>query len=247
MCAVIRAGRTVASGAPGFVSRCRTTSAEWHIMSLSTPPPCRLAAPEPRHVRPAVLFRGAREVGPSRRRRAARPEQLASQFRPAARRPGSRDSRARSRCASRDRATFFASATLRASGFSQAMPASVPFPLSIACTISSTFSMRAWFGPGEPDRVDRRIGDHVGDRRVRLRRADVEVARELRGRRGVLLVRAPDAEHVGVAHGAKCLEVKARVEAAADERDAESLCSRPVAFVLASSSLLGLTLVCMTS
>ena len=30
--------------------------------------------------------------------------------------------------------------------------------------------------------------------------ADVEVARELRGGRGVLLVRAPDAEDVGVAH-----------------------------------------------
>jgi len=28
-------------GAPGSVSRYRTTSIEWHIMSLSTPPPCR--------------------------------------------------------------------------------------------------------------------------------------------------------------------------------------------------------------
>jgi hypothetical protein len=26
---------------PGRVSRCRTSSAEWHIMSLSTPPPCK--------------------------------------------------------------------------------------------------------------------------------------------------------------------------------------------------------------
>ncbi len=40
MCAVTRTGFTVESGAPGFVSRCRTTSAEWHIMSFSTPPPC---------------------------------------------------------------------------------------------------------------------------------------------------------------------------------------------------------------
>ena len=36
---VIRTGRTVDSGSPGFVRRCRTTSAEWHIMSLRTPPP----------------------------------------------------------------------------------------------------------------------------------------------------------------------------------------------------------------
>ena len=27
-------------GAPGSVNRCRMTSALWHIMSLSTPPPC---------------------------------------------------------------------------------------------------------------------------------------------------------------------------------------------------------------
>ena len=40
MCPVIRFGFTEASGVPGFVSRCRTTRAEWHIMSLSTPPPC---------------------------------------------------------------------------------------------------------------------------------------------------------------------------------------------------------------
>ncbi len=40
MCPVTRTGFTVLSGSPGRVSRCRTTSAEWHIMSLSTPPPC---------------------------------------------------------------------------------------------------------------------------------------------------------------------------------------------------------------
>ena len=103
----------------------------------------QLAAPEPRHVRTAVLLRGAREIRPARRRRAARPEQLAPRF----------DLRRedlileiavlRSRCASRDRAPSIASATFRASGFSQAMPASVPLPRSIASTISSTFSMRA--------------------------------------------------------------------------------------------------------
>ena len=43
--------------------------------------------------------------------------------------------------------TAFASATVRASGFSHAMPLSVPFPLVTASQISSTFSMRAWLGP----------------------------------------------------------------------------------------------------
>ena len=40
MWAVTRTGRSDERGAPGWVSRWRTTSAEWHIMSLSTPPPC---------------------------------------------------------------------------------------------------------------------------------------------------------------------------------------------------------------
>src|SRR5204862_498346 len=39
MCPVTRAGRTDARGASSGVSRCRTTSEEWHIMSLRTPPP----------------------------------------------------------------------------------------------------------------------------------------------------------------------------------------------------------------
>ena len=41
---------------------------------------------------------------------------------------------------------------------------------------------------GEPDRVDRRIGDHVGDRLVGAAVADVELARERRGAVGVLAV-----------------------------------------------------------
>ena len=40
----------------------------------------------------------------------------------------------------------FASATLRASGFSQAMPTSSA-PAARAATISSMFSTRLWFGP----------------------------------------------------------------------------------------------------
>ena len=73
----------------------------------------------------------------------------------------------------------------------------------------------------EPDRVDGRVRDHVGDARVRLRVADVERARELGRRSGVLPVRAPNAAHLGVTNGLERLDVKARVEAAADEADTE--------------------------
>ena len=40
----------------------------------------QLAAPEPGHVRPAVLLRRAGEIRTAGRRRAARPEQLATRF-----------------------------------------------------------------------------------------------------------------------------------------------------------------------
>ena len=40
----------------------------------------QLAAPEPRHVRAAVFFRGTGEIGSARRRRAARPKELTSGF-----------------------------------------------------------------------------------------------------------------------------------------------------------------------
>ena len=41
----------------------------------------------------------------------------------------------------------FASATVRPSGFSHAMPLSVALPDVTAAQTSSTFSIRAWFGP----------------------------------------------------------------------------------------------------
>ena len=40
ICADTFVGRMLCRGAPGFVSRKRHTSTLWHIMSVSTPPPC---------------------------------------------------------------------------------------------------------------------------------------------------------------------------------------------------------------
>src|SRR5690349_4525788 len=52
----------------------------------------------------------------------------------------------------------------------------------------------------EPDRVDARIGDHVGNRLERFALADVELVRVRRGGGGVFPVRAPDAADVAVAN-----------------------------------------------
>jgi hypothetical protein len=56
---------------------------------------------------------------------------------------------------------------------------------------------------------------------VGLRFTDVELSGELGGRCGVLPVRAPDAADIDVANCLEALNVKSRVEAAADEADAE--------------------------
>ena len=77
--------------------------------------------------------------------------------------------------------------------------------------------------PAQPQRADPRVRDHLGDRAVRLRRTDVELAGESRRLLGMLLVRAPHAHHVRVPHRLERLQVKPGVESAADEPDAQSL------------------------
>src|SRR5207244_11285719 len=74
----------------------------------------------------------------------------------------------------------------------------------------------------QPQRADPRIRDHLGDGAVRLRRPNVERAGEAGRRFSVLLVRAPHAHHVRVAHSLERLQVKPGVESAADEPDAQS-------------------------
>src|SRR6266540_1210536 len=143
---VTRTGRTVESGAPGFVRRCRTTSAEWHIMSFSTPPPC--SCPCQNHGMWGPLCSSAA------RARYGRPVSAA----PRAQRMAwpcvtaganawfSRYSWAIPDCFTTS-ATRFASAKFRASGFSDAIPLSSAVPRASVSAISSTFSMRASFRP----------------------------------------------------------------------------------------------------
>jgi len=76
-------------------------------------------------------------------------------------------------------------------------------------------------GAAEPEGIDRRVGDHLGDALVGARGADVEVAGELRGTGGIGLVRRPDAEDIGIAHPLPGLDVEAGVEAGTDEADTE--------------------------
>src|SRR5262249_39079784 len=77
-------------------------------------------------------------------------------------------------------------------------------------------------GAGQPQRIDRGIGHHRGNRAVGFGIADIEAARQRGGRCRMLAVRAPHAADIGVAHRAKRLHVKARIEAAADEADTQA-------------------------
>src|SRR2546422_495268 len=74
----------------------------------------------------------------------------------------------------------------------------------------------------QPERVDLRVRHHLGDRAVRVRLTEVEVARQGGRLLGVLWGRAPHPAHVRIAHRLEGVQVEPRVEAAADEPDAES-------------------------
>src|ERR1019366_4984594 len=75
----------------------------------------------------------------------------------------------------------------------------------------------------EPDRVDRMIRDHFGYGAMGPGVAHADVARKFRRRRRVLRVGAPHSANSGTAHAAPGEDVKARVEAGADEAYAESI------------------------
>ena len=163
----------------------------------------QLAAPEPRRVRAAVLLGRAGEVGPAggRARRAPRAARAAP--RPAARTPGSRGSRRQLRAPHElDDALGLGDVARRAAS-RRRCPRSVPAPRSIASTISSTFSMRAWLGPQS------QMASMAGSATMSaidaygLRVADVELAARAAAAAAALRrVGAPDAAHVGVAHRA---------------------------------------------
>src|SRR3954466_15547377 len=179
----------------------------------------QLALPEPRHVRSAVLLGRAGQIWASRRRGAARPEQHATALHVwredlvleiAGREPDALHQLvdllrfgdvAREWLLAGDAPEIALAALHRLDDLLDVLDAGV-------------------IGPGEPDRIDVRVGNHVGDRLVRLALADVELVRIRCRRRGVLPVRAPDAADVAVTDSRPAEHVELRVEARADEADA---------------------------
>ncbi len=78
-------------------------------------------------------------------------------------------------------------------------------------------------GAADPQRVDGRVRDHLGDGAIRLGPAHVHLPRQSRGGRGILVVRTPDAENVGIPHAGPGPDVELGIEPAADESDPQTL------------------------
>src|SRR6185312_15828152 len=181
-----------------------------------------VAAPEPWHVRATVFFGCAREIRASGSRCAATPDQ----------RPAGLDLRREQlilqiavhqsnaldeledRCGFRDVACEWL--------FARDCLESAPATLDRADYLPDVLDAGE-VGAEQPDRVDRGIGNHVGDGIVRAGISNIERARERRGRGCVLTVRTPDSEYVRVAHSDERLEVEPGDETAANEADAESV------------------------
>jgi len=198
------------------LSRGRLTAAVEAVMST-----LQVASPEPGRMRSAMFLGGAGEIRPSGRRGATRPgqgmarldlrcEQLVLQV--AVRDPRAVDQRQ------------------HALGFRDRAPQRLLAGDALEIPASSLHGVDDFFdvleppmvGPGQPERVDGGIRNHVANRSEWFRVADVETTRALGcgGRMGVR--RAPDTEHVGVANRSERLQVESRVETAADEADTET-------------------------
>ena len=73
--------------------------------------------------------------------------------------------------------------------------------------------------PANPNRLDCGIGDHLADRAVEFGFSDFQGMRKIRRFRSIVCVGTPDASDIGVADADERFQVKAGVEAAADDAD----------------------------
>src|SRR5439155_23680415 len=90
--------------------------------------------------------------------------------------------------------------------------------------------------PAEPDAVDLRRGQKILERGEGAAVANSQRAGQRRSFLRALAIRAPDAAHVGVAHGLPCAHVEFCDESASDEADAQPLARHRLLAHLASGS-----------
>src|SRR2546427_6049696 len=180
--------------------------------------------PEPRHVWTAVLLGGAREVRPTRERRAARPNELAT----------ARDVRSKELilevAGAEPDALHQLHHLLRLRDIArERLLAGEPSQ----CSRTGLDRVDDLFDVGEarvirttqPESIDGGVRHHIADRLVRARLSDVKLSGESGRRCGVFFVRTPDAADIYLTDRSQRLDVEAGVEATADEADAETLCA----------------------
>src|SRR2546423_5557920 len=187
-------------------------------------PALQRSLPEPGHVWSAVLLRGPSEVRTSRQRRSARPHQLTS----------TRDVGREELILEVARVEAYTLDHLDnlfrfGNVARQRLLASEPTQrTSTALDRIDDFldvGEASMVRPAEPERVDSRVSDHIANGLVRPGLADIQLSGKRSGGRRVLLVRTPDSAHIDLSDRGQRLDVEAGVETAADEADAETLCS----------------------
>src|SRR5512138_1699696 len=187
-----------------------------HVVENAAALQCAL--PEPRHMWPAVFFSRAREIGATGKRSSPRPDQIL-----AARNVWCEELileitgiqlytcgelRHFLRFADIAREWFLACETEQRRAVAHR-----------ADDLLDVLDARV-VGSAQPDCVDRGVGDHFSDRSECARVTNFRFSR-VRGRCPCMLcVGTPDSANVGVANSGESLNVKTRVEAAADESDA---------------------------
>ena len=191
-----------------------------HVVEHSTA--LQPAPPEPWRMRAAVLLRGAREVRPAGELGAPGPEQRAAHFHLWRKelvleiaRPESRPTR---QPRHRLRLGDIPCQRLLTCQPDQLAPAALDGIDDLLDVLDARM-----IGTAEPNGVNVGIGHHRFDRLVRRGVAQVELTSHPRRGCGVARVRAPDAQHIAIAHLLKGAQVKLRVETAADDPDSQSL------------------------
>ncbi len=176
--------------------------------------------PEPGHVRSAVLLSCAGQVGPPGEPGASRPEQVAAVLHLGRKQLileiSGPEPRLLCQFGDLECLGHIARQRLLAGKPGEFAPA----PRNGVHDLFHVFDA-GLIGPAEPDRIDGRVGHHLGDGPIRLGPADIELPGIARGGRRMVLIGTPHTQDVAIAHAGPGTDVKLGIEAAADEADAE--------------------------
>src|SRR5687767_4259622 len=187
--------------------------------------------PEPRHVWTAVLLCRAREIRASRQRSATRPDQLLAAGDVRCEQlvlqvPGGESDALGQTCELLRLGHVPAEGLLTGDSFQLAD--AIPDRAHDLLHVRNARVVRA----AQPQRIDRGISHHLADRLEGTRVSDFQLPRQLRGGSSVFEIRAPDAGNIRVPESDEGLNMKAGVESAPYEPNAQSITTHSCCLVV---------------